>query len=362
MSRSRYEHVSRPDRPQTEKDLYNQSPIDSYDMHVWQTERQLLLNRVSIWCKKNKIKFTHYLSPTKIQHIENTVIVCMLLFDMTGNYEHWKSINQHCQQHGKKVLVVTDNIVEFDHLSCVEFFSYPELLGITASYSDNIDIVSPPSKLYNCFIQRVCSMRQSWFYFLHHHNLLDKGYVSVLMRQLSDYSELTGQELFDFIHHKYQLDQLPHFEKAYQELRSIVPYRNFTEVNDLLPLILDSKYSLVLETYAVEDDTNRWCFTEKSLRSIQFPNISLLFLQKHGIAKLRALGFEFDSAIDKIDDLPWQQRQQQLLQILVEDSIDFDSKTLYNQSQHNRQLLKSWKTAYNNTNFFDNFFEKATSV
>lgn len=78
--------------------------------------------------------------------------------------------------------------------------------------------------------------------------------------------------------------------------------------------------------------------------------------------KLRAFGFEFESALDKIDDLPWQQRQQQLLQILVKDSIDFDSKTLYNQSQHNRQLLKSWKTAYNNANFFDNFFEKATSV
>ena len=125
---------------------------------------------------------------------------------------------------------------------------------------------------------------------------------------------------------------------------------------------MDSKYSLILETYALEDDTNRWCFTEKSLRSIQFPTVSLLFLQKHGISKLREFGFEFDSSIDKIDSLPWQQRQQQLLQILIENCVDFDSKTLYNQSQHNRQLLKSWKNAYSNVNFFDNFFEKATSV
>lgn len=342
--------------------MFNQLEIDSVDQHNCRDQRAKLYNHIKEFCDKNKIKFTLNLSPTNVQHINSTVIVYMVLSDIIGNYEHWKNINQHCHQHGKKVLVVTDSIIEFNNLSCIEFFSYPKLLGIHASYSDNIDIVSPPSKLYNCFIQRVCSTRQSWFYFLHHHNLLDKGYVSVLMKQLSDYSNLTGTELFDFIHYKYQLDQLPHFEKAYQELRSIVPYRNFTEIHNLSPLILDSKYSLVLETYALEDDTNRWCFTEKSLRSIQFPTISLLFLQKHGIAKLRALGFEFDSAIDKIDDLPWQQRQQQLLQILVEDSIDFDSKTLYNQSQHNRQLLKSWKTAYNNANFFDNFFEKATSV
>jgi hypothetical protein len=234
-------------------------------------------------------------------------------------------------------------------------------LGVTASYGD-VEVTTYPTKLYNCFIQRVCPTRQSWFYFLHHYDLLDKGYVSVLMKQLSSYSNLTGQELFDFIHHKYQLNQLPHFEKSYQELRSKVPYRNFTETNNLLPLILDSKFSLVLETYALEDDTNHWCFTEKSLRSLQFPTISLLFLQKYGISKLRELGFEFDSIIDSIDALPWQQRQQQLLQFLINNSVDFDSKTLYNQSQHNRQLLKSWKTTYNNVNFFDNFFEKATSV
>ena len=342
--------------------MFNQFEIDSVDQHAWRGQRSNLYGRIKEFCDNNNITFTNKLSSIKIQHTNSTVIVSMLLFDIIGDYEYWKNINQHCQQYGKKILVITDNIVEFTPLSCIEFFSYPKLLGVTASYDYDIDVIAPPSKLYNCFIQRVCSIRQSWFYFLHHYDLLDKGYVSLLMKQLSDYSNLTGKELFDFIHHTYHLNQLPHFEKAHQALRTVVPYRNFTEDNDLTPLILDSKYSLILETYALEDDTNRWCFTEKSLRSIQFPTVSLLFLQKHGISKLREFGFEFDSSIDKIDSLPWQQRQQQLLQILIENCVDFDSKTLYNQSQHNRQLLKSWKNAYSNVNFFDNFFEKATSV
>lgn len=339
----------------------NTPEIDSFDQLSWRKERQVLYSRVQTLCKSNNILFTHQVTSNLVKNSKQSVIVFMWLFDLIHDYNFWKDINQTCQQHGKILMVVTDNILNFDKLSCVKFFSYPKLLGVTASYNDNL-IVNTPTKLYNCFIQRVDSVRQSWFYFLYQNNLLNQGYVSLLMKQLNNYSNLTGVELFDYIHSHYQLNALPHFEQAYQNTRSQIPFRNFEEINNLLPYILDSKYSVVLETYAMHDDQNQWCFTEKSLRAIQFPTIPLLFTQRGGIAVLKSLGLKINNATDRLDHLTWQERQQQLLKILVDDSVDFDVELLYNQSQYNRHLLQTWKTEYSRPDFFDDFFNEAISL
>ena len=340
---------------------FNQQEIDSFDQLSWRNERVILQARVQEFCKLNNILFSHKISSNLVKNSNQSIIVFMWLFDLIPDYKQWKDIDQTCQQHGKILLVVTDNILNFDNLSCVKFFSYPKLLGVTASYNNNLTVAAP-TKLYNCFIQRVDSTRQSWFYFLHQNNLLDQGYVSLLMKQLSSYSNLTGVELFDYIHSHYQLDALPHFEQAYWHTRAQIPFQNFKEINNLLPYILDSKYSLVLETYATDDDRNQWCFTEKSLRAIQFPTIPLLFVQRGGINILKSLGLEINNAADQLDQLPWQERQQHLLKILIDDSVDFNANLLYNQSQHNQNLLRSWKTEYNRTDFFDDFFNEAISL
>jgi hypothetical protein len=285
----------------------------------------------------------------------------MWLFDLISDYNYWKKINQICAESGKVLFVITDNILKFDDLEFVNFFSCPELLGVTASYDVPANNIHP-TKLYNCFIQRVDSVRQSWFYFLYHHNLLDQGYVSLLLKQLTIYSSLTGKELFDYIHQQHALYQLPHFEQAYQSLKNQVPYRNFVEEYNLLPLIQDSKYSLVLETFAVDDDRNQWCFTEKLLRALQSTNFVLPFCQKGGIAVLKSLGFQFNLDLYHLDQLSWHERQQQLLNFLINDPIDYDADMLYNTSLHNQQLLKSWKVRYQQPDFFDSIFNKVIEL
>lgn len=285
----------------------------------------------------------------------------MCLFDLIFDYAHWQKINQVCAESGKALFIITDNILKFDDLEFVNFFSCPELLGITASSNVPINNTSP-NKLYNCFIQRVDSVRQSWFYFLHHHDLLDQGYVSLLLKQLTSYSSLTGKDLFDHIHQRHALYQLPHFEQAYQSLKNQVPYCNFVEEYNLLPLIQDSKYSLVLETYAVDDDRNQWCFTEKLLRSLQSTSFVLPFCQKGSVAILKSLGFQFNLDLDHLDQLSWHERQQQLLNFLINDTVDYDADMLYNTSLHNQQLLKSWKVRYQQPDFFDNIFNKVIEL
>ena len=350
-------------RPYTENNLgYNQLEIDSFDQHSWRNERIALYSRVEQFCLANNILFTHRITPDVIQSSQQNIILFMILFDLTLNYDQWKAVNDRCQQQGKIALVVTDNILHFNDLPCVKFFSYPKLLGMTASYDSNLTHPTTPGKLYNCFIQRVDSVRQTWFYFLHQNNLLDQGYVSLLLKQVASYSALTGKDLYDYIHKQYQLNNLPHFEEAYQKTKDLVPYRNFEENNNLLPYILDSKYSVVLETYATDDDRNQWCFTEKSLRAIQFPTIPLLFVQRGGIGILKSLGFEINHSMDWLDTRPWPERQQQLLKILIEDSVDLDPNTVYNQCLHNQELLASWKKEYQDPNFFNDLYTKATTL
>ena len=313
--------------------MFNQFEIDSVDQHHWRNQRQILLKRVKNFCFKNNIEFTSKITTDLIKQSTKEKIVHMWLFDSIAKYNHWQELDQACKQVGKTLLVITDNIIKFNNLKFVKFFSYPELLGVTATHNDITINNTTPKKLYNCFIQRADVVRQSWFYFLHHYALLDKGYVSFLLKQLINYSELTGKELFEFIHHSGLLYQLPNFDLAYHDLKNQVPYRNFDEIFNLVPLILDSKYSLILETYAIEDDTDAWCFTEKLLRTLQFPTFNLPFIQKGGIEILELLGFKFNLDLNSIDQLSWQERQQKLLQILINDTVDYDANMLYKCTQ-----------------------------
>lgn len=321
-------------------------------------QQRKLLSRVFLFCQNNKIEFSNKLSVDVVESSSCDKIVMMRMFDPLPGKEHWQKLNTTCKQLGKTCYVLTESLIEFDDFELVKIFSCPKLFGITA-LSDNIDFDLPtPTKLYNCFMNRVESTRQSWFYLLHTNNLIDQGYVSLLLKQLPSYSSLTGRDLFEYNHFTYELNRLPNFELAYQYWQDRVPFRNFEETGDLMPLMIDSKYSLVLESSATDDDLSFWYFTEKLSRTIQIPCVPLLFVQKHGIQKLKNLGFEIGNHMDHLDQEPWQQRQQLLLDILVGDTVDFDATQLYNQSIHNRKLLQSWQSEYQKSNFFDDFYNK----
>lgn len=340
---------------------FNQPEIDSFDQKFWRQEQKNLTDRVQDFCNKNKISFHYQFTLNSVVNSTYDRVVLMWIGDLIAPIELWCQIDAAAKNLGKKCFIITDNIINFPKFEQVHFFSYPEILGSYAWY-DDFEFNTNPTKLYNCFIQRVDAVRQSWFYFLHTKNLLDKGYVSLLMKQLSIYSTLTGKELFDFIHYNHQLDQLPHFAQAHKDNREKVPYRNFTETLDLLPLISNSKYSLILETYAVDDDVDAWCFTEKALRDLQFPTISLIFAQKQGVQKLKELGLDIGTHLDEIDQQNWIARQTALLEILVTDSIEYNYNELYNRCKYNQNLLSKWKNMYQRSNFFDNLYDEVSKL
>lgn len=322
-------------------------------MPILYNERTVLINRLRSLCVKNSISF----SISNINPTLNQKGVEFWPGDLILDLDSWRKRNDQFKAQGFTLFVFTDNFIEFEDLEHIKFHSDPLLHSIFCSYNDECATNSNPSRLYNCFIQRVESVRQSWFYFLYLRNLLNKGYVSFLLKQLNSYSNLTGQDLFDYIHKTHNLDAVPGFTEAYNHLRPMVPYRNFVENKDLQLYIQDSKYSLVLETYSTNSATDRWSITEKAIRALCFPGIPLLFMQSRAVEKLKSIGFQIDYH-DQIDTMPWTEKQHTLLDIIENDAIDLDLKSNYNRAMHNRSICWQGKKQYQNKNYFDEFITK----
>jgi len=359
--RPRHGHVERSQRAISRKKVMpNQSQVIDKQLKIWTDEVQNIYSRLRTIAGDLSCSFVDFGTFCNYQDsIKNDRVISSLLSDQIPKAEYWKDLDSYCHKHGRRIWFVTDNIIEqekfsFDH---IKILSYPELLGMTASSDVIYDPNPMPSRLYNCFIQRCESVRQSWFYFLWLEKILDQGYVSYLLYQLEDYSKLTGVDLFDFIHYNKGLDQLEKFNTAYQSLRSQVPYKNFPENFDLITYINDSKYSVILETYAIQDDFSQWCFTEKLIRSLQSNTINLLFAQKHSVKKLQELGLEIDEINQQWDHDDWIHRQRKILDILKNDAVQFDAQKQKDRCRHNRDLLQSWKLDYCRSDFFDPLVE-----
>jgi hypothetical protein len=328
------------------------NPTDSIE---WQVHRNAFETDIKSWCLDHGFGF--FGTYDQIEPSKSDKIVKMTVFELIHNRSELTALNAVMGENGTHLFYLTDNFLDhsklcqFEHIT---FVSIPELLGMISL--STIRSNTSPSHLYNCFIQRVDPVRQSWFYFLHHHDLLDRGYVTFLLYQYAWYSGKTGVELYDWIHTQHALDKLPHFEAAYHALRPRVPFRNFDRNADLHTQASDCKYSLVLETYAVEDDSAAFCFTEKTHRALQTPSINLIFAQQNSLAHLARVGFKIADCMLEIDCYPWIIRQQKMLDILVNDNLQFDAELLYNQAMHNQGLFVNFKHQFLQGHFVEKIF------
>jgi len=267
-------------------------------------------------------------------------------------------------------------------------------------------------KDFNCLMNRLEPIRQAWFYLLFRRGWLDRGYVSFNMylkgilelvgdgltkeftvRDLSRekspvtqvvlnkvpqvegrdyvYDSNTGNITFEtapmdqsdivvvkkylsrnpeetFDH--YHKTTLSSFDSIYDDIKKIVPFRNFDPDRSLRDLIMSTKFSIVIETCFHRVDCPS-C-TEKTWRVIQLPRPWLLFASTGTVKVLRNLGFDvFDDYVDHAYDAydtstNCVQRQEGILaeaerlmdlEINQEILIDWENK-----ARHNRAILKSW--------------------
>ena len=336
--------------------MSNQSCVLVYELNLERQRWQIVLPILKEFAQQNQIGFLH--KKFGVDTVQFDKILITVLFDLINRDRVMKAADT-CSRLGKKLYVITDSWADyekFQHTNLI-VFSMPELLSLTA-LTDNVPPVGKPSKLYNAFIHRTESVRQSWFYFLYLRNLFDKGYISYKLFQIN--TTLTGRELFDKIHVEY-LSTVPHFNQAYEVLKDLIPYSNFVDREDLSELILDTKYSLVLDTYATEDDVGSYYISEKVTRALQYPNVSLPFLQRGTLQKLTNSGLYINPTMLSIDQMDWQERQRHILNILENDLINISDQDLYDQAQHNRSVFSSWLTRCLTQDFFSQVFDTIIS-
>ena len=335
----------------------NQHEVNSIDQYQWREHREKLTQRIKLMCKNLGVSCGNVFDQNLDNFASDKLVDCRL-FDKVPYVDEFECINQKLQQSGKHLFYFTDNIVDNDlyAFSNVTVMSMPEFLGSTLVPTTLPDCVHTVERLYNCFIQRTDSVRQTFFYFLHLNNLLENGFVSYLLFAYNWQSCKTGSDLFEEIHYQHQLNQLDHFDRAFEELKENVPYKNFAENHNLNEYTLKSKYSLVLETYATEQP-GAWCITEKTLRNLQLPTVSLLFGQKHSCKILSDLGFCIEDYNMELDDLDWQIKQKSLIDILVNDTVYYDLEYMKHKCNTNRRVLRTMLDNLEDNNYLDSYQE-----
>jgi hypothetical protein len=213
-----------------------------------------------------------------------------------------------------------------------------------------------PSKDFNCFINRMDVFRQSWLYQLIRRKLFDQGYVSFNMdiTRMPANQGLTQIEAFEKQYQEYNSI----FKKEHQQIKHQVPYKNFKDTGDLTNIVLDSKFSIILETYF--DNNNVVTFSEKIFRCLQLPRPWILFSHQHAVSHLRKMGFDLlDDIVDhyKYDSIENAVERQVVILDIIEQlvSINIDScqQRLIAAAQHNQSILKqfaeTWKDDFSNT-------------
>lgn len=245
-------------------------------------------------------------------------------------------------------LVITNNIIQCSaedkkHIYTVNPTFYGVYHAEYPDYSVNIN------KDFNCLINRFDIFRQSWVYQLIRRKLFEHGYISFNCEMnlnripSNDYKNLSASAAFDLAFEQYNKI----FDEEHKIIRNQIPYKNFEDNGDVAPVILSSKFSIVLETFF--HDNRVITYSEKIFRCLQLPRPWVLFSTQFAIDNLRKLGFDVlddivDHRYDNIENLI--ERQVAILdqcEILKDLDINSVLQRCQQATLHNKHLLQSMK-------------------
>jgi hypothetical protein len=153
------------------------------------------------------------------------------------------------------------------------------------------------------------------------------------------------------------------FAAEHEFLKKIVPYKNFN-TDSLSQLIIDSKFSIVLETY--HDNNNFITLSEKIFRCLKLPRPWVMHAQQGAVAYVRNMGFDvLDDIVDhSYDDIEFTiDRQVAILdqcEKLILIDLDKYSNRLSEAASHNCELLNAFYSKWHKD--IDQTFLKATQL
>ena len=255
----------------------------------------------------------------------------------------------HYSTQDKKPMFFTSNVFCNELKEQFDPYIFTCSPSIYSEYYKDYDLLIAdqiPTKDFCCFINRMDPSRQGWFYQLIRRKLLPDGFVSFNMetKRLIEFKDLAPEQVFEKQYQKY----MTIFESEHTIAKSIVPYRNFDKDADLDDVIMQSKFNIVLETYA--SNNNQIVFTEKIIRSLRLPRPWLLYGAQNAVALLREWGFDvLDDFVDhdRYDCLDFDIDRQTVILDMAQEMQNFDTEKHWDRlktaSDHNLELLKYWK-------------------
>lgn len=210
-----------------------------------------------------------------------------------------------------------------------------------------------PTRAFNCLIKRMDAMRQTWLYQLLRHGLLDQGYVSFTMdvtRHHAQNQASPHETAHDIFERQFQ-DHCKTFASEHEYLKHHVPYRSFDPDWSLDQVVLNSRFSLVLETYFL--DPRMITLSEKTFRCLKLPRPWIVFSTIGTVQHLRDLGLDvMDDIVDhSYDSIDFEiDRQSRLLEIAKDMATWSWTPQLLQRcstaAKHNRDLIAYWYRNY----------------
>ena len=158
----------------------------------------------------------------------------------------------------------------------------PEFWHIWHFEPDYTDRV--PVKAFNCFMNRCRGDRSQVFYELCKRDILHEGFVSY---------NCSPKALED----QYQAAEMQNnYRDQHQRALELIPYNTVEGHGTLEQCIIDSRVSLILETYTADSHI---VFSEKLFRCLQMPRPWLLYCSPGSLQLLESFGFDILS--DMVD-------------------------------------------------------------
>ena len=314
------------------------------DDKLWMSNLGKIWTRVGKNLKDNGIQIiaTNFLLSDWNPNINNCR-AAIINFDDIQDDSWFEDIEAIAEKYNIKFTYITNIYYRGKQSKRVKILFLKEFYG--AFYNPQIitNVYTHP-KLYTCLLQRTTYPRLKLFAELSRNNLLDKGVVSLLGFQLDNNppNEVikninnNADNVFDDIVEQYQF-----------------PFRNFIEDDSCFEMEERSKYIVVSETY--NDNANKtWIsFTEKTFRSSQIPNISLLLNKKGSIDALTEIGIKTHPINSILDCMTSYESQCNFIVGLLKNDI-FNNDDVTEVARHNQRKLKEWSNVLKTDDFYQN--------
>ena len=244
--------------------------------------------------------------------------------------------------------IISDNI-PLQPIAGYDISLYPEhmwVYGCDIKYQDH-----NPTYLFNCFMNRISGDRSIVFYELLRRKLLDQGLVSFNCFRPGDNRNLDvdpvdhSKKNYDW---QYESADLVRYQVEHEQGRGLVPYNNIEPAGlDLEQAIIDSRLTVILETYISDDHI---VFSEKIFRNLQIPRPWMLYSSPGAIAYLRSQGFDLlDDYVNHDYDLIKNhfarllKMVDQLEQFQTVQYTHLDYARFQQAAEHNQKLLKHFE-------------------